>query len=232
MRSGRVGSGRIGSDGEGIAGGDRTQRQHALGHQVGNPTYLGVVVVVGRLGEQPATVVQSVAGRRLVEKPENRKGQLEVTGHRGTPEQSRPLQGHADATGHHVGNVFASTELEAGQENASQAKRVALIRTLAAQTVASRLTTHHLTGSVGVPRTKPTPWARVGATSGSDCRLGDVLRCSHGIRLWRPSIRGVRRSGTGRQPDPAEGRAGAGGVIPLVTREPDWGGGFVEDPHV
>lgn len=151
VRSGRVGSGRIGSDGEGIAGGDRTQRQHALGHQVGNPTYLGVVVVVGRLGEQPATLVQSVAGRRIVEEPEDRKGHLEVAGHRGTPEQGRSLQGHADATGHHVGNVFAGTELEAGRENASQAERVALIGTLTAETVASRLTTHHLAGAVGVP---------------------------------------------------------------------------------
>ena len=151
VRSGRVGSGRIGSDGEGIAGGDRTQRQHALGHQIGNPTYLGVVVVVGRLGEQSATLVQSVAGRRLVEEPKDRKGHLEVADHRGTPEQGRSLQGHADATGHHIGSVFAGAELEAGHENARQAERVALIRTLAAQTVASGLTAHHLAGTVSVP---------------------------------------------------------------------------------
>ena len=107
--------------------------------------------MVRRLGEQSAALVQSVAGRRLVEEPEDREGDLEVADHRGTPEQGRSLQGHADATGHHVGNVFAGTELKAGHENASQAERVALIRTLAAETVAARLTTHHLAGAVGVP---------------------------------------------------------------------------------
>ena len=47
--------------------------------------------------------------------------------------------------------MFAGTELKAGQENARQAERVALIRTLAAEAVTARLTTHHLARAVGVP---------------------------------------------------------------------------------
>jgi len=111
------------------------------------------VVVVRYLSEQAPSFVELVADGCLVEEPEDREGQLEITGHGGTTEQRGPLQRDADATGDHVSGMLAVPQLEAGSEVPGQTKGVALIGTRVAQTLTMRLTSHDLTRSIGVPRT-------------------------------------------------------------------------------
>lgn len=111
------------------------------------------MVVVRYLGEQAPSFVELVAGGRLVEEPEDREGQLEITDHGGTTEQRGPLQRDAHATDDHVSGTLAVTQLEAGREAPGQTKGVALIGARVAQTLTTRLTTHDLTRSIGVPRT-------------------------------------------------------------------------------
>ena len=157
----------------------RTQR--TVRDEVDYASHLGVVVVVGGLGEQAPPIGQAFVGGRLVQESEQAEGHLQVGDHRSPTGQGRPLEGHADATGDHVGHPLARTQAEARHERPGEAECEALVRSLAAKAGAAGLATlvDHLAGASGPPGTQAAQWAGVGAIAGADDRRGDVGGSGH-----------------------------------------------------
>lgn len=168
---GRAGSGRPG----GCVGGS-IRTQVTIRNEVDDASHLGIVVVVGSLGEQATPLDQAVPGGRLLQESEQAEGDLQVGGDRGPAEQGRTLQGDPYAAGHDIGYPFSRTRAETPHERPGEAESEALVRSLTAQPGPAGLATqvHYLAGATGPPWAETTQRAGVRGSDGADRRRWDV----------------------------------------------------------
>jgi len=96
------GPGRAGSGCPGGCVGGSIRTQVTIRNEVDDASHLGVVVVVGCLGEKATPLDQAVTGGRILQEPEQAEGDLQVRCDRGPAEQGRTLQRHPYTAGHDV----------------------------------------------------------------------------------------------------------------------------------
>jgi len=137
-----------------IVAGDEEGRhpQRRLGHHVGDPTRLGVVVQgVAHTLEQPAPQRQQILGRIGIEEAPDRERDAEVVHDRRPPVQRGPLEGDAEASLNRILFELARLQLELGCQPPGDDERVALVGALRAEPRAVRLRAVDHARAVGLP---------------------------------------------------------------------------------